>query len=531
MGIHGDPGIADDFPRRVDRRAGDEGADPAPTLTADGVGGAAMDRRGLFRLAAGAAGLAVAGTVLGACDMVDESTDPRVQVLRRATYGLNAASLARIRQIGSAAWIDEQLDPTGLDTTALDAKLATLPLLWASPAEVWNAADSEDVGRFLRGAMIVRAVESPAQLHERMVEFWSDHLNVPITDRRSGALKIIEDREVIRPLALGRFADLLVASATSPAMLRYLDNGASRRGSPNENYARELLELHTVGVANITEEDVAATARLLTGWVVDGTTRTSRFAFNRHDPAVVSALGWTRPGVGTASTSVGHVESFLVHLARHPATARRIATKLALRFVADNPPPALIDVLSATYLTNDTAMRPVLRQLFSHPAFLASRGMKYRRPLDWFAAACRAVGATVGPGSEDALRYAFTTLGQTPFGWPAPNGFPDVEGAWLTSASLLGRWVVAGDLMAVRGTSVVVPHAQLGSGLRGRTATDAVATLAERVLGERLTPAGLRLLVDHSGLRDSGPLTAPQVTALVNQVGALLLCTPDFQYR
>lgn len=504
----------------------------ADHLPATPTAGPAVDRRTLFRIAAGAAGLAVAGGVLGACDMVDESTDPRVQVLRRATYGVSATSLARIRQVGASAWLDEQLNPARLDTTALDAKLAGLPMLAASPAEAWAAADTTDVGLQLRGASIIRSVESPAQLFERMVEFWSDHLNVPITDRQSGALKIIEDREVIRPHALGRFADLLVASAKSPAMLVYLDNGVSKKGSPNENYARELLELHTVGVGNHTEADVAATARLLTGWIVDGTTRTSRFVFSRHDPAVVTSVGWTRPAVGTSSTSVAHIDAFLVHLARQPGTARRLATKLALRFAGDVAPPRLVDDLAAAYLANDTAIAPVLRTLFEHPDFLAARGTKFRRPLDWIAASCRAVGATIDLGTEPALlSSAVITLGQIPFGWPAPNGFPDVEGKWLTSAALLGRWVVAGDMMAIRNSPVVVPHAALGDGLVGLTATEAVGRLATRVLGEPLTTNGLRILVDNTGLRDSGPLTSRQVETLVKQVTALLLCTPDFQYR
>jgi len=505
-------------------------AGPHHATGADG----AVDRRSLLRKVAGVAGLAGAGAVLGACDMVTESTDPRVQVLRRATYGLTAPSLARIRQIGATAWVDEQLAPQRLNTSALNVKLAGLPLLTATPAAAWSAAASTDVGLQLRAAVLVRAVESPAQLFERMVEFWSDHLNVPITSRQSGALKLVEDRDVIRPGALGRFADLLVASAKSPAMLDYLDNASSVKASPNENYARELLELHTVGVGNHTEADVAATARLLTGWTIDPATRTSRFVFARHDPAVVSAVGWTRPAVGTASNSVGHVDAFLVHLARHPATARRIATKLALRFVGDAPPTRIVDDLTAAYLANDTAIAPVLRTLFSHPDFLAARGTKFRRPLDWFAAACRALGASIAPTAANAanvLGYAVTTLGQVPFGWPAPNGYPDTEGAWLTSAALLGRWVIAGDLVALRNSPVVVPHAQLLAGLTGLNATDAVGRLAERVLAEPLTVGGSQLLVDHTGLRDAGPLRAGQVERLVNQIAPLLLCTPDFQYR
>jgi uncharacterized protein (DUF1800 family) len=219
-----------------------------------------FDRRDLFRNVAAVAGLLGAGAVVAACDMVQNTTDPQLHLLRRTTYGLDVSSINRIRAVGTAAWLDEQLDPGRLDTSAVEAKVALLTHVNASFAALKEAAGSGEVGSQVRLAAVIRQVESPAQLFERMVELWSDHLNAPITDTRSGLLKTIEDRAVIRPRALGRFADLLVASAKSPAMLVYLDNAVSVKAAPNENYARELLELHTVGVGNFTEADVVATA-------------------------------------------------------------------------------------------------------------------------------------------------------------------------------------------------------------------------------------------------------------------------------
>jgi uncharacterized protein (DUF1800 family) len=464
--------------------------------------------------------------------MVTDTRDPQVHLVRRATYGLDTPSLARIRAIGTAAWLDEQLDPSRLDTSAVEAKVAALPEIGMGYEELRAAVvANQDTTVQIRLATLIRQVESPAQLFERLVEFWSDHLNAPILDRASGALKTLEDRTVIRPMALGRFADLLVASARSPNMLRYLDNASSRRRAPNENYARELLELHTVGVGNFTEDDVAATARLLTGWTFNSST--GQFVFNGsvHDPGRLSILDWTRPVGGS---NLAHGEAFLVHLARHPATARTIATKLARRFVADRPSTRLVDDLSAVYLANDTAIVPVVRALFAHPDFASAAGVKFRRPVDWFTSALRATSSTVAPATDGRPRrlgMLVGGLGQMPFGWPAPNGFPDVEGAWLTSGGLLARWNIAGDLVARSLPLVEVPVGALRADLAGTSTSDAIATLAGRVLHESLTPTGARLLGEHSGLAGATRLTATQATQLVNRTVPMMLATPDFQYR
>lgn len=464
--------------------------------------------------------------------MVTDTTDPQVHLVRRATFGLDAAGLARIRAVGTSAWLDEQLAPVTLPTAAVEAKVAQLPQVGMAYDGLRTAfLANEDLESQVRLAALIRQVESPAQLFERMVEFWSDHLNAPILDRASGALKTFEDRTVIRIHALGRFADLLVASAKSPNMLRYLDNASSRRQAPNENYARELLELHTVGVGNHSEDDVAATARLLTGWGFN--VNTGQFVFNgaNHDPGRVTILDWVRP---TTGTNLSHGEAFLVHLARHPATARTIATKLARRFVTDRPSTRIVDDLAATYLANDTAIAPVLRALFDHPDFASSKGAKFRRPIDWFVASLRATGSTVTPAADWRVRRlgeVANGLGQLHFGWPAPNGFPDVEGAWLTSGGLLARWNTAGDLMARRLPLINVPIDGLRAGIAGSSTDSAIQTLSTRVLHESLTPPGRRLLADHSGHAGVQRLSAVQANQLVDRVVPMMLATPDLQYR
>ena len=507
----------------------DEAASPPPALPPAPPHG--WSRRRLLGLGA----LAPAATALAACDAVQDTSDPNRLVIDRATFGPTADVVDRVAGIGAEAWIDEQLDWDGLDITAVEATVAQLPAIAMTPAQLQANYPGNDIGYAgaeLQVATAIRQIHSPAQLHERMVEFWSDHFNAPFTNQTMRLLKIVEDREVIRPHALGRFKDLLVADASSPAMLYYLDNAFSYAGNINENYARELLELHTLGVdGGYTETDVVNTARLLTGWTIDRTT--GRFLFDgaRHDSSANPILDWTRP---TSGSDFSHGVDLLHHLASHPSTARFVCTKLARRFVADQPDAGLVDDLAATYLANDTDIRPVLAQLFAHPAFLASRGEKFRRPFEYLVTCARAVRAELTPSVAPAvigqLGQAAFRLGQAPFLWPAPNGYPDVAQAWLNTGGLLARWNAAGDVAANAYTALQYDRGALRSGLGGSTAAEVVDAFADRVLHAPLTGAGRSIVLQALGWTAGQTRSGPQIAVKQDQLTALLLVTLDTQY-
>nr|BFE71299.1 hypothetical protein GCM10020092_046000 [Actinoplanes digitatis] len=247
------------------------------------------------------------------------------------------------------------------------------------------------------------------------------------------------DASVIRKHAFGRFADLLKAAARHPAMLTYLDNRSSTKVLPNENYARELMELHTVGM-KYSEADVQAAAKLLTGLTV-GKDGTYTYAADKHATGAVRILGFSHANA-TAAGGEAAVLAFLDYLARHQATAERLATKLCVRFVADEAPPALVTKLAKVYLDNDTAIVPVLRALFTSPEFAASIGQKVRTPFEDLAATVRALG--LGPEAEgvkalDALYNSLVNAGNAPFRWSPPNGFPDVAAAWASPSGFVLR--------------------------------------------------------------------------------------------
>ncbi len=367
--------------------------------------------------------------------------------------------------MGAAAWLDQQLAPD-LDTASVDAVIhAAFPPLVMGARDLADQIRADNIGPLVTGALGVaqfaRHVGSPFQLYERMVEFWNDHLNTPITKQAAVAITVVDDREVTRPYALGRFDDLLVASAQSPAMLLYLDNATSTGGAINENYGRELLELHTLGAdGGYTEDDVVSVARLLTGWGIERDTLTFRFFPARHDPGSVEMLGWTRPTTGDPQ---GHGESFLRHLAVHPATARHISRKLAVRFVADDPPADIVDAMADTWTANDSAIVPVLRTMFDHPSF-ATAPPKFQRPWEFLVQSARALDVPMDAVSDRAvarqIAVAVRDLGQVPFAWPAPNGYPDVEGAWHDAGSVLTRWRITADLVGF----VLGPDSSAGTG-------------------------------------------------------------------
>ncbi|HZJ27552.1 MAG TPA: DUF1800 domain-containing protein [Acidimicrobiia bacterium] len=496
-----------------------------------------VDRRSLFRrpltMALAALG---GGALLAACDFTSAPFDRLVHLLERLTYGATPAERDHIVAIGEAAWLNEQFDPASLDTSAVDAKIAALPALSQSAVQLFtNYPDGQAqlAAAQLQLALGIRAAESPAQLFERMVEFWSDHFNVPLAERALQLLKIVEDREIIRPRALGTFKDLVVADALSPAMLLYLNNNESSVGAINENYGRELLELHTLGVdGGYTEADVVSTARLLTGWTINRNTGTFQFVLARHDTSPLTIMGWTRP---SDTNYLAHGIQFLQWLAVQPQCAQHVCRKLAVRFVSDQPDQSLVDAMAATWLANNSAIEPVLRTMVAHPAFDASAHGKFHRPLDYHAFVLRALGAQTAPTTAQSqlvgLGKAFAGLGQLPFTWPHPNGFPDVEGAWLNTGAMLGRWNLAGDIVGGAFAPISYDVSPLRSSLVGKTATEIYNLVANQLVLENVTAVGQVFLNSQLGWTSSLRPSGAQIDTALPTILVSVLVAADAQHR
>lgn len=373
------------------------------------------------------------------------ATDQVLHLLRRATYGPTPALVAAVRKQGAKAWLEAQLAPSKIPDPVVDALMPRWAGQTWSPRQVRDNVAPAAHWDFMYGVVerhIARAIWSRRQLFELTVDFWTNHLVVPVPSSEVWDTAHLYQSEVIRRHAFGRYSTMLAAAVRHPALLRVLDVASSTKEHPNENHARELLELHTVGVGAYTEADVRDTARALTGLTIDTTSGDYRYAAERHWTGRVQVLGWSH-----ANTTAGGGEqvalSLLSYLAEHPATARRIARKLAVRFVSDSPPSALVDHLAKVYLAHDTATVPVLRALFTSTQFRAAAGRKVRTPYEDVIATLRLVGAKPQPEGTTGLRqviWALLQMGNQPMGWPAPNGFPDTAEAWATTSTTLRRW-------------------------------------------------------------------------------------------
>ncbi|MFZ0160788.1 MAG: DUF1800 domain-containing protein, partial [Kineosporiaceae bacterium] len=364
-------------------------------------------------------------------------------LLRRVTYAPTPALRAEVAGMGISTWLALQLTPSRISDPLGDKVGALYPrLTW--PISRVHAMQSQDKKyyEFLYEVglnHLGRAIWSKRQLFEIMVEFWSDHLNVPAPADKGSFARHNYDADVIRKHALGRFEDMLVASSTHPSMLAYLDNQLSTKQQPNENYARELMELHTLGVdGGYTETDVKQAALLLTGWDTPWDTGVTRYVPDRHYTKPVKILGRTHAnGTGTAGRIAQ--QRFVRSLAVHPSTARHICRKLAIRFVSDDPSPELVKALAATYLRNKTAIVPVLRQLFASAEFASSGGMKSRRPFERIIAVIRTLDARYTGNKEglQALYWMTQNAGHVPMAWPTPDGYPDIARSWQSPAAAL----------------------------------------------------------------------------------------------
>ncbi|MEO6246676.1 MAG: DUF1800 domain-containing protein [Opitutaceae bacterium] len=457
-------------------------------------------------------------------------------LLNRLTFGPRPGDYARVAAMGVEAFIAEQLAPAMIDDgrcervirhecdslsspesrlfprrdDGRDALQQLFPAMKDVSARVGDLYEYKDkvLLEDLTRATLFRAVLSERQLFEVMVQFWSDHFNIDPSKAEAKWLKAADDRDVIRPHALGNFRTLLRASAVSPAMLWYLDgrvNRVTKAGEkPNENYARELLELHTLGVhGGYMQQDVMEVARCLTGWTVRDKKKffKGRVEFNarQHDDGPKRVLGVEIPA-GLGARDLDRVLEILV---THPSTARHVAWKLCRRFIADVPPDAAVEKVAAAFGAAGGDIPATLRALFATEEFSApaGRGGKFKRPFHFVVSALRATNAETDAGRP--LVDFLLRMGHAPFRYSTPDGYPEPATHW--QSTLLWRWNFSTALAAnrIKGTRIAADE------LRARLGGD--EALLATLLGR------LPVAAERAAYRETGSDLA------------LLLATPAFQ--
>jgi uncharacterized protein (DUF1800 family) len=443
--------------------------------------------------------------------------DPSFHLLSRSSYGVWPGDLDRVRAMTAEAWIEEQLAPEKIEDALCDLRARRFETLHHDSGTCYEYKKPvlrEEITRHT----LLRAVYSRRQLFEVMAGFWTDHLNINLEKGDSIYLKPADDRSVIRAHALGKFRDLIRSSAVSPAMLVYLDGKENKKSSPddipNENYARELLELHTLGVnGGYAQSDVYEVARCLTGWRLRTRWRKGSVYFDpaAHDDGEKTVLGYRIPAGGGERDLDRVVEI----VCSHPSTARHIATKLSRKFVSENPPATLVDRVTKVFADSGGDIKAMLREVLHSVEFKAARGVKFKRPIHFIASCLRATAADTHfhkPLVEYLLR-----MGQAPFQHPTPDGYPDEAAPWL--GTLLWRWNFALALGANQIPSVTVEAQRLAKAIGGGSP----ARLLPHFIGRAGTEAELKALNDYAA--SQGTETNERKAEMLG----LILASPAFQ--
>jgi uncharacterized protein (DUF1800 family) len=516
--------------------------------------------------------LALAGAT-SALPAQDTARASAVHLLNRAAFGPRPGDIDRVLAMGVDRWVDSQLHPERIPDTDADRYVGRFEVFHRSSGELARAQQetqrrlqaqqgmTPDSARMRRAeprpdnplrryagelqqAAVARAVLSDRQLYEVLVDFWTNHFNVFMGKGLDRSLLPEYIERTIRPHAMGTFEDLLVATARSPAMLFYLDNwqsvaegaapplarrrqrgsgaaGQQRRRAPhgiNENYARELMELHTLGVdGGYTQLDVINVARIFTGWSFRRGPGDLAFAFNdwAHDRGEKTVLGTTFKPSGEPEGL-----ELLRMLARHPSTIRHVSTKLCARFVADQPPDGCIDAAVHAWEKTDGDIREVVRAILTTPDFWAARyrGAKVKTPLEFVASAVRAVGGR--PDTTLALGQVVGRLGQPLYLQSAPTGYAEREESWVNASALLERFNAAVGLAAQRLPGITYDPATL------------IPDAGDR---EALVNAANRLILHGTASRTTLDVMAREVSNTPNMIAArtlalgLALGSPEFQ--
>ena len=544
-----------------------------------------MTRRSIVFASAFVAACATGGgTAANTTTMTFASSDQRellpdeqVQhVLNRLAFGGRPGDAAAIRAMGVDKWIAQQLAPEKIDDTRSTTLVARYASLTSDRAEL--VADYTEARQIrqqaqrkgqpqarppmgdvqravpeLQASLLTRAVTSERQLNEVMVNFWENHFSVYAQKGQQERLFLVEyDRDVIRPNAMGKFRDLLGAVAHSPAMLFYLDNWQSQADSANptlaelrsagrprmramlkarprrglnENYARELMELHTLGVdGGYTQKDVQEVARALTGWTI-AIQQGGDFVFRpeAHDAGEKVILGKKF----AAGRGIEEGEEVLDLVASHPATARFITTKLARHFISDDPPQSVVDRCSAVFKKTEGDIRSTVGcvitgpEFFSRPAYRA----KVKTPFQVVASAMRAMAAM--PDQTPRSAQTVAQLGQPIFGHQTPEGWPDRAEAWMNSGAILSRINFGLQMASGRVPGVTFGRVTEIDALRGAPREAQVDGVVKLLFGGQVSPDTRQVL-----LSGENPL-ATERTQLggLQQIVGLALGAPEFQRR
>jgi len=528
-----------------------------------------------------------------------------LHALNRLAFGPRPGDVDAVMKDGVNTWIEQQLHPEAIPDRAVEARIATLPTMTLSNAQIVKTyyepvlmarkqanaeakngdVDKQEVRRELMrdvppnqrpqvvmndlvAQRILRAAESDRQLNEVMVDFWMNHFNVFSGKGIDRFLLTSYERDVIRPHIWGRFEDLLMATAKSPAMLFYLDNarsmaapenrpamqqqqrgfggrfGFGRRamvmrpqqqgkgqGGLNENYAREIMELHTLGVdGGYTQKDVTELARVLTGWSIsrerDGSGEGAAFVFRQqmHDVGAKTVLGVRfAPGGG-----IEEGERMIHVLAHHPATAHRIAYKLCQRLVADEPPPALVARVAKKFLATDGDLRQTVRAVIESPEFWspASYRAKVKSPFEYTISAVRAVNAQITDPAP--IARALQQIGEPLYGAQPPTGYSDKADVWINTGALMNRLnfalsLASNKLPGVHGDVVaLIPAGQAAD------ASHSVEALALALTGGNLTEE-TRSIIKSRIVERKAPSEDPWDNTQLPTVAGLILGSPEFQ--
>ncbi|GAC1472172.1 MAG: hypothetical protein NVS2B12_36360 [Ktedonobacteraceae bacterium] len=435
--------------------------------------------------------------------------------------------------MGLEAYLNQQLDPASIDDVIAEQRLGSYLTLNMSPGELLHAnIDAQVAVDELDTMSLLRALYSKRQLYEVMVNFWSEHFSIWHQKSLCPYLKTFDDRDVIRHHALHTFPALLHASAKSPAMLDYLDNATSNKDYPNENYARELLELHTLGVGHYTEHDVKEVARCFTGWtmVYDDNNQQGSFIFqpDLHDDGSKTVLGCTfAPGGG-----IKDGEGVLDLLAAHPATAHHVCQKLCRRFVSDDPPAALIQKLAQQFLATHGDIKALLLSLFNSHEFLTAPP-KFKRPYEYLLSLYRALDVRMSTAEGLSLLSQLDVLGHRPFNHPSPEGYSDHSSRWL--GSLLPRWNTALEIAYGKSYATHLDLFALAerSGVKARSG-DIINYYAQHLLGRSLNAEENKVLQTFVAKAQDNvqpdPHTSDGRDVLIDCI-ALMIVSPAYQYR